>query len=191
VQCTTPIVVCCKSLSKEQDSQTCAAQPSSHGYGCHSPLNHQHWNVPGTGCPLAPPRPLKCQIVDAFGQHPHQAEKGTMINKNTSVSCTSRQQQEMSMAGRATTAAATCWGRSNYCHGCNGGSNLLGGGTLFPSQCQWWWLKAIGGSGGSSGQRLAADNSVDGGGRQQRGSSFPVVVGGSKAIVDGQWIMAG
>jgi hypothetical protein len=47
----------------------------SHGYGCHSPLSHQHWDRPGTGCPLAPSRPLKCQTIDAFRQHPLQAQK--------------------------------------------------------------------------------------------------------------------
>ncbi len=41
----------------------------------HNPLRPQHWDGWETGCPLAPPQPLKCQIVNAFGQHPLQVEK--------------------------------------------------------------------------------------------------------------------
>jgi hypothetical protein len=95
------------------------------------------------------------------------------------------------MAGGATTAAATYWGRSNYCRGGDGSGNLSGGSTLFPSQCQRWWMKAVSGGGGGHWRRAAGDDSVNGGGRRQRGASFPVVVGGGEAIVGGQWMMAG
>ncbi len=94
------------------------------------------------------------------------------------------------MAGGATMAAATCWGRYNYCCGGNSGGNLWGGSTLFPSECQWEWMKAVGGSGGGSGRQSAADDSVDGSGQRQRGASSPVVVGGVEAIVGGQLTMA-
>jgi hypothetical protein len=67
--------------------------------------------------------------------------------------------------GGATTAAATCWGRSNHRCGGDGSGNLSGGSTLFLSQCQRWWMKAVGGGGGGGGQRLAAETvstAVDG-----------------------------
>jgi hypothetical protein len=74
------------------------------------------------------------------------------------------------MVGGATTAAATCWGRSNYCCGGDGSGNLSGGSTLFLSQCQRRWMKAVGGGGGGNGgQWLAAETvltAVDGNSRE-------------------------
>jgi hypothetical protein len=85
---------------------------------------------------------------------------------------------------------ATCWGRSDSC--CSGGGRgELSGGTLFMSRYQRWWIKAVSGGGGSSWGRSAADDSVDGNERRQRVASSPLDIGGGKAIVGGQWMMAG
>ncbi len=89
------------------------------------------------------------------------------------------------------TAAATCWGRSNYHCGGDGGGNLSGGSTLFLSQCQQWLMKAVSGGSGGGGWQLAADDSVDGSKRQQRVTSSPVATGSGEAIVRGQWTMVG
>jgi hypothetical protein len=40
-------------------------------------------------------------------------------------------------------------------------------------------------------RQLAGDNSVDGDEQQQRAASYPIVVDGGKAIIGGQWTMAG
>jgi hypothetical protein len=45
--------------------------------------------------------------------------------------------------------------------------------------------------GGRRRRRLVVDNCVNGGGWQQRAASSPVVIGGGKAIVGGQWTIAG
>jgi hypothetical protein len=52
-------------------------------------------------------------------------------------------------------------------------------------------MKAVGGGGVSGWQQSAADDSVDGNEWQQQAASSPLDIGGGKAIVGGQWTMAG
>ncbi len=83
----------------------------------------------------------------------------------------------------APAAAATA--THHHCSG-NGGGNLSGS-TLFTSWCWRWWMKAFGGGKGGDRRQTTVLTAVKG----KRVASSPIVVGGGKAIVSGQWTISG